>query len=178
MWGMRILFSLQVVPQIMQLTFSLLYDMSNFHLCDVSLWYSRYCKSHELSVIHTRQAAGRHQPSGFQLNLWLNGLPVRLVSPLSQKTQVIFREGMEAWLVSFITRMYRWRHKPNTFHYLTQCTLSLVTLECCGLEGMLARNTHPQSFSSPSSCAGFSVYNSVCHTQVQTSWTVYWTIIE
>lgn len=38
MWGMRILFSLQVVPQVMQFTCSILYAVSNFHLSGFSLW--------------------------------------------------------------------------------------------------------------------------------------------
>ena len=80
-------------------------------------------------------------PPVFQLNLWLSGLtgwPVCLVSWLRLISGKAWRH---VWLTSSLGCV-RWRHKPNTFHYLSLLASSLGTLECCGLEGMsLAKNT-------------------------------------
>lgn len=63
-----------------------------------------FAKTKNSWFICTRQAAGRHWPSGFpaqSLIKWID----RLASLLSQLTQVNFREGMEACLVNFIARL-------------------------------------------------------------------------
>lgn len=101
-------------------------------------------------------------PLVFQLNLWLSGLTVRLVSLLSQQTQVIFREGMEACLVNFITRMCQ--VKTQTKYFSSPNSTYIMF----GNTGVL----WPWGDVSEEHAEGLVQHSGVYHKQVQTSWTV------
>lgn len=97
LWETRILFCLQGVPQVMPLTFSILYAVSYFHLSDCSFGMVETTETKNSWLPVQGKLLVGISPLAFQLNLRLSGLPATLVSVLSQKTQVIFREDVEAW---------------------------------------------------------------------------------
>lgn len=103
-----------------------------FHLSAVSLWDNGSQKprapglsaQYKLLVDYT-------SPLVSQLDLSYSGLTACVVC--LQPARALFREGMEAWFVLAHLQDVYGEDKPNTFHYWTLCTLSLVTLEYCSL---------------------------------------------
>lgn len=175
MWGTRTLFSLQVVPRVMQFPFSILYAVSYFHLSDSAFGIVETAEAKRSWLSAQDKLLADISPLVLQLNLWWSGLSAKLVSFL-RRLRLFSGKVWRHDLVKFITRMCKVKTQTK-YLSLTLHTLSLVTLECYGLEGVLAR-THRWYFISLSCCGRFMWHSSVYHKQVQTSWTVYWTIID
>lgn len=97
LWGTRILLCLQGFPQVMPLALSILYAVSYSQLSDFRFGMGETTETKNSWLPAHGKLLVDVSPLVFQPNLWPSGLPAKLVSFLSQKTQVIFREDVEAW---------------------------------------------------------------------------------